>query len=168
MALWHDPPPPHRRSGELQARAHSRPRKLVLLWRVEPLSQHGVRNGEAQAGCRCACRVWQAPESVHALQAPQDVRAGAPALLLQAPALGVHAVCAVTLPRLVFPGSRLSNPSALCERFFDCADALQFYETGCENCPRLEMASDRPRISLCTSANFNGCVSLPRAGPGWQ
>ena len=34
----------------------------------------------------------------------------------------------------------------------------QFYDKGCENCPKLDMEGNRPRIEECTTTHFNGCA----------
>ena len=34
----------------------------------------------------------------------------------------------------------------------------QFYDTGCDNCPFLQLTENRQRVSECTSAYFEGCV----------
>jgi len=36
--------------------------------------------------------------------------------------------------------------------------ATQFYDKGCENCPKLDMEGNRPRIEECTTTHFNGCA----------
>ena len=35
--------------------------------------------------------------------------------------------------------------------------SAQFYDKGCENCPKLDMEGNRPRIEECTTTHFNGC-----------
>jgi hypothetical protein len=41
----------------------------------------------------------------------------------------------------------------------------QFYDKGCENCPKLDMEGNRPRIEECTTTHFNGCATRDTRWP---
>ncbi|KAK1270745.1 hypothetical protein QJS04_geneDACA012965 [Acorus gramineus] len=43
----------------------------------------------------------------------------------------------------------------------------QFKESGCENCPFLEMAGDEEAVGSCTTANFSGIISIMDPGRSW-
>ena len=54
---------------------------------------------------------------------------------------------------------RCANPSvALALPATRRVCATQFYDKGCENCPKLDMEGNRPRIEECTTTHFNGCA----------
>eukprot|EP01025_Chloroclados_australasicus_P019383 TRINITY_DN20573_c1_g1_i1.p4 TRINITY_DN20573_c1_g1~~TRINITY_DN20573_c1_g1_i1.p4 ORF type:complete len:115 (-),score=5.80 TRINITY_DN20573_c1_g1_i1:83-427(-) len=46
-------------------------------------------------------------------------------------------------------------------------DNHQFVESGCENCPFLEMRGDTDRVTVCTTGAFGGMICVTRPNASW-
>jgi hypothetical protein len=110
------------------------------------------------------CKLLKTFEQVRCAQA---VRLAARVQRTALDGVGVVAGAA-RLRRVRACARRNANPSARCSRRVCAAAtrrrhvAAQFYEGGCENCPKLGLESDKQRIADCTTTNFNGCVRRTR------